>query len=71
MVFPDGSVKDEKGLEKYIDEQVAADLTRETDYVFTTEVRNFLIEKANPSMPEEFLKKWLYTINEGKFDGGY
>ena len=67
MVFPDGSVKDEKGLEKYIDEQVAADLARETDYVFTTEVRNFLIEKANPSMPEEFLKKWLYTINEGKF----
>ena len=67
MVFPDGSVKDEKGLEKYIDEQVAADLARETDYVFTTELRNFLIEKANPSMPEEFLKKWLYTINEGKF----
>ena len=67
MVFPDGSVKDEKGLEKYIDEQVAADLARETDYVFTTEIRNFLIEKANPSMPEEFLKKWLYTINEGKF----
>ena len=67
MVFPDGSVKDEKGLEKYIDEQVAADLARETDYVFTTEMRNFLIEKANPTMPEEFLKRWLYTINEGKF----
>ena len=46
---------------------MAAALARETDYVFTTEVRNFLIEKANPSMPEEFLKKWLYTINEGKF----
>ena len=67
MVFPDGSVKDEKGLEKYIDEQVAADLARETDYVFTTEIRNFLIEKANPSMPEEFLKKWLYTIIEKEF----
>ena len=67
MVFPDGSVKDEKSLEKYIDEQVAADLARETEYVFTTEMRNFLLEKANLTMPEEFLKRWLYTINEGKF----
>ena len=67
MVFPDGSVKDEKSLEKYIDEQVAADLARETEYVFTTEMRNFLLEKANLTMPEDFLKRWLYTINEGKF----
>ena len=67
MVFPDGSVKDEKSLEEYIDEQVAADLARETEYVFTTEMRNFLLEKANLTMPEDFLKRWLYTINEGKF----
>lgn len=67
MVFPDGSVKDEAGLAKYIDEQVAADLARETDYVFTTEMRNFLLDKANLTMPEEFLKKWLHVVNEGKF----
>ena len=30
-------------------------------------MRNFLLEKANLTMPEDFLKRWLYTINEGKF----
>ena len=39
----------------------------ETDYLFTIHVRNFLMEKAALQMPEAFLKRWLYTINEGKF----
>lgn len=67
MAFPDSSVTDEAGFEKHIDEQIAADLERETEYVFTAEMRNFLMEKAALQMPEEFLKKWLFTVNEGKF----
>jgi len=65
--FPDGSVKDEKALEKNLDERIAAELKTETDYVFNVELRNFLIEKANVTLPDEFLKRWLFTINEGKF----
>ena len=65
--FPDGSVKDEKGLEKNLDERIAAELKTETDYVFNVELRNFLLEKANMTLPDEFLKRWLVTINEGKF----
>lgn len=30
-------------------------------------MRDYLIEKAGLKMPEAFLKRWLYTINEGKF----
>lgn len=67
MAFPDGSVTDEKGLEQFIDSQIEIDLARESEYVFTAEVRNFLIEKVNPVMPEAFLKRWLFTVNEGKF----
>lgn len=65
--FADGTVTDEKGLAKYIDQRIEADLERESEYVFSAEVRNYLVEKANPQLPEEFLKKWLFTINEGKF----
>lgn len=65
--FPDGSVKDEKGLEKYLDERIAAELKTESDYVFNVELRNFLVEKANMTLPDEFMKRWLFTINEGKF----
>ena len=30
-------------------------------------MRNYLVKKADLKMPEAFLKRWLYTINEGKF----
>ena len=29
--------------------------------------REYLLNKTNIQLPEEFLKKWLFTINEGKF----
>ena len=44
-----------------------SELRRESDYLFTLQLRDYLIEKAGLKMPEAFLKRWLYTINEGKF----
>ena len=35
--------------------------------MFVSTVRNYLLDKAKLAMPEGFLKRWLYTINEGKF----
>lgn len=67
MAFPAGNVTDEKGLDAFLDEQIAAELRRESDYLFTLQLRNYLLEKANLQMPAEFLKRWLYVINEGKF----
>lgn len=67
MAFPAGNVTDEAGLDAFLDEQIAAELRRESDYLFTLQLRNYLLEKANLQMPAEFLKRWLYVINEGKF----
>ena len=67
MAFPEGNVKDAKELDAFIDAQIEAELKRESDYMFTFSVRDFLVKKANLAMPTEFLKRWLYTINEGKF----
>ncbi len=67
MAFPDGSVTDAKGLETFINEQISKDLGRETDYLFNIQMRKMLVEKANLHMPEEFLKRWLFVINEGKY----
>ena len=67
LAFPDGSVTDEAGLAKHIDSQIESDLAREAEYVFNAEVREFLLKKVDAEMPEEFLKRWLFTINEGKF----
>lgn len=67
MAFPQGNVTDEASLDKFIDERIGQELSRESDYLFTLQLRDYLIEKAGLKMPEAFLKRWLYTINEGKF----
>ena len=67
MAFPAGNVKSAEEFEKFIDTQIESELRRESDYLFTLELRDYLIKKAELKMPEAFLKRWLYTINEGKF----
>ena len=67
MAFPAGNVTNEEQFEAFIDEQIESELKRECDFMFVNTVRNFVVEKAALTMPEEFLKRWLYVINEGKF----
>ena len=67
MAFPEGNVKSEEELDNYLVAEVEKELARESDYLFVIRTRNFLMEKANLQMPTEFLKRWLYVINEGKF----
>ncbi len=67
MAFPAGNITSEAELDKYLATEIETELGREADYLFTIRVRNFLMEKAALQMPAEFLKRWLYVINEGKF----
>ena len=67
MAFPAGNVNSEEELDKFIDEEIERELKRECDFMFVNQMRKFIIEKAGIQMPEEFLKRWLYVINEGKF----
>ena len=67
MAFPAGNVTNEEQFEAFIDEQIESELKRECDFMFVNTVRNYVVEKAALAMPEEFLKRWLYVINEGKF----
>jgi trigger factor len=65
--FTDGSVTDAAGFDKFIDGQISADLDRESDYLFSIQLKNYILDKAALQLPEEFLKKWLFAVNEGKF----
>lgn len=67
MAFPEGNVTDEKGLDDYVDAQLAGELKRESEYLFVAQMREMLLAKAGLKLPEAFLKHWLYVINEGKF----
>ena len=67
MAFPAGNITSEEELNKFLETEIETELGREADYLFTIRVRNFLMEKLGLQMPAEFLKRWLYVINEGKF----
>ncbi len=67
MAFPSGNITSEADFDQFIDERIGQELSRESDYLFTLQLRDYLIEKAGLKMPDAFLKRWLYTINEGKF----
>lgn len=67
LAFPAGDVKNEAEFNAKIDEQVRTELAKETEFKFTNDLRKYLLEKTNLTLPEEFLKNWLYRVNEGKF----
>ena len=67
MAFPAGNITSEAELDKFLSSEIETELGREADFLFTIRVRNFLMEKLALQMPADFLKRWLYVINEGKF----
>ena len=63
MAFPQGGVTDEAGLDKFIDAQIEAELRRESDYLFTLQVRDYLVKKADL----KFLKMFTWNYLQKHF----
>lgn len=67
QAFPEGDVKSKEEFEAMINSKVEQELDSQTSFKFDDNVREYLVKKANLSLPEGFLKNWLWGINEGKF----
>ena len=66
-IFGEGSVKSEEEFDARIAERLAAEYSQESDFRFSKDARNYLVNKAGISLPEKFLKRWIYVANDGKF----
>lgn len=66
-LFGKDSVKSSEEFEKRIAGRLEANYKQEADYRLSRDLRNYLVEKAGISVPEEFLKRWLYENNREKF----
>ena len=60
-------VKTEAEFDAKIEERIRAEYAQEADFRLTKDAKAFLLEKANVTVAEKFLKRWIYVINEGKF----
>lgn len=59
-----------KTLEEFKEEVkriISENYSRESNYLLEYELEQALLKTADIELPEEFLKKWLDAINEGKF----
>jgi len=73
----DTDIKTEEDLRKRLEKELAANLVHSSEQRFAMDVRDTLIEKVNPELPEAFLKRWLRVANkdvteeqiENDFDG--
>lgn len=65
--FPNGEVTTTEQFDAMIESNLTKDLARETAYKFIDDTKAILTKAANLELPKEFLKKWLFTVNEGKF----
>ena len=60
-------VKTEEEFDAKIEERLRAEYAQEADFRFSKDAKDFLLEKANVTIAENFLKRWVYVVNEGKF----
>ena len=60
-------VKTEAEFDAKIEERIRAEYSQEADFRFSKDARKFLLEKADVTIAEKFLKRWVYVVNEGKF----
>ena len=66
-IFGEGKVNSEDDFDKEIANRLADNYKQESDYRLGKDIKEYLVSKAGIKLPESFLKRWLYTINKGKF----
>lgn len=67
MVCGKDAVKTEEEFDHFLADKQADELKQETDFRFTQDVKNYLVKKADIKVDEDFMKRWIFTANEGKF----
>jgi trigger factor len=63
-IYGEGVVNSEEEFMKRIEDEIAANLRRESDYKLMIDIKALALEKGSFQLPDEFLKKWLLRVNE-------
>ncbi|MBK8881533.1 MAG: trigger factor [Bacteroidales bacterium] len=63
-IYGEGVVTSEEEFMKKLEEEITANLKRESDYKLMIDIKAMALEKTDFQLPEAFLKKWLLRVNE-------
>jgi trigger factor len=63
-IFGEGVVNSQEEFMKKIEDEIAINLKRESDFKLMIDIKALAMEKTDLHLPEEFLKRWLLRVNE-------
>lgn len=66
-IFGEGVVTTPEAFEAKVEERLKDGYRQQADYRFSKDARDYLLKKADIALPEAFLKRWLISVNEGKY----
>ena len=66
-IFGEDKVHNSEEFDKAVEERLIENYRQESEYRLSKDIRDYLMKKADVRVPEEFMKRWLLSINEGKF----
>lgn len=66
-IFGEDQVHNAEEFDKAVTARLEENYKQESDYKLSKDLREYLVKKADIKLPEEFLKRWLFNINDGKF----
>lgn len=66
LVYPQDKIENEEQLRERIKKDAEVSFASESDRQFMNNAVELLIEKANISVPDDFLKRWLLENNQDK-----
>ena len=66
-IFGEGVVTTPEQFEEKVEERLRDGYRQQADYRFSKDARDYLMKKADIALPEAFLKRWLISVNEGKY----
>jgi trigger factor len=66
-LYGKGNIKSEEEFRQRLDEDIKANLNRESEYKLRLDIRNTYLNKFRKDLPEEFLRRWLFKVNKDKY----
>lgn len=66
-IYGEGNVTTEEEFRNKITVEIQANLSRESEYKFRLDAKELILNKVDFTLPVEFLKRWVFSSNEGKF----
>ncbi len=63
-LYGENQVKSETEFREKIVEELKSNYERESNYKFAIDAKEYLIGKAKPALPVDFLKRWIVEANE-------